>query len=103
MSTKHWWLCIVVAANVCKISVRLAASRPLFSAVRPPVNYIFIWVAAGRVHKLSLIFFLQAAGGHLGSNCMRSAAKQQKNGGRLAAAVACYLLVTGCRISIFKE
>ncbi len=34
---------------------------------------------------------------------MRLAAKrQQKNGGRLAAAVACYLHVTGCHISILR-
>jgi hypothetical protein len=45
---------------------------------------------------------LQAAGGHLGTNCRRLAAKRQTNGGRLAAAVACYLHVTGCRISILK-
>ncbi len=84
MSKKHWWLCIVAAANVCKISLATGCQPATISLPFGRLsNEIFIRVAAGRVHKL--------------------AAKQQDNGGRLVAAVACYLLVTGCRISIFKD
>jgi hypothetical protein len=57
MSTKLWWLCIIVAANVYKISVRLAASRPLFLCrlAASQMKFLSWWPPAA--FKLSLILF----------------------------------------------
>ena len=60
-STKHWWLCIVVAANVCKISVRLAASRPPFLC-RSAACQLYFYLGGRRPRSQTVLNFFFASG-----------------------------------------
>ena len=81
-----WPLCAVVAATACKISVRLAASRPTLlyrlAASRMQIEPGWPPVACN-MGKIGA--HLLATGGHPRSICIRLAAKRQRRGGRLAA------------------
>jgi hypothetical protein len=65
MPAKHWRLCNVVAAKVCRICMRLAASRrPFLCRFAANLNEILTRVADSRVHTVpNFILF-----------CMRPAA-----------------------------